>query len=49
MPKAAEKKIKKQGGAVRWRMKKLKDGSKMRCAITKKKGPSGGRTVCYKV
>ena len=48
MPKAAEKKIKARGGAVRWRMKKAKDGTMMRCAITRKAGPQGGKTVCYK-
>jgi len=47
MPKAAKRKIKARGGAVRWRMKKT--NGLMRCAITKKAGPRGGRTVCYKV
>ena len=48
MPKAAEKKIKARGGVKRWRMME-KDGALFRCAVTKKKGPAGGQTVCYRV
>lgn len=48
MPRATERKIKKRGGAVRWRMIK-RGGHLMRCAVTKKAGPRGGKTVCYKV
>jgi len=48
MPKSAEKKIKKRGGVKKWRMVK-KNGKLMRCAVTKKSGPRGGKTVCYKV
>jgi len=43
----AERKIKARGGAVRWRMKKT--NGLLRCAVTKRKGPRGGKTVCYKV
>lgn len=46
MPRSAEKKIRKQGGAVRHRTIK-KGGKTLTCAITRKKGPSGGRTVCW--
>lgn len=48
MPKKAEKAIKSRGGATKWRMKKAKDGTMLRCAVTRKSGPKGGRTVCYK-
>lgn len=48
MPKWAEKKIKARGGVVRWRIKKV-DGKTLRCAITKKAGKRGGKTVCYKI
>lgn len=46
MPKAAEKQIKKQGGAARYRTIK-KGGKTMTCAVTRKQGPSGGKTVCW--
>jgi len=46
MPKAAERKIARQGGASKYRT--VKKGSKtMTCAVTKKKGPRGGKTVCW--
>ena len=46
MPKKAEQQIKAQGGASRYRT--IKSGDKtMTCAITKKKGPKGGKTVCW--
>lgn len=48
MPKAAERKIKARGGAIRWRMKRV-NGKLLRCAVTKKAGKRGGKTVCYKV
>ncbi len=48
MPKWAEKKAKKQGGIKRWRIIK-RGGKTMRCMITKKKGPRGGSTVCYRI
>lgn len=47
MPKSAERKIKARGGAIRWRHKRV-DGL-LRCAVTRKAGKRGGRTVCYKV
>lgn len=47
MPKAAERKIKSRGGAKRWRMKKT--NGLLRCAVTRKRGPRGGQTVCYPV
>ncbi len=48
MPKAAERKIKARGGAMRWRIIK-RDGKTLRCAITRKPGKRGGRTVCYTI
>lgn len=46
MPASAEKQIKKQGGTARYRT--LKKGDKtFTCAVTKKAGPKGGRTVCW--
>ena len=40
-----EAKIKKRGGAKRWRTKKLPGGKYVRVAVTRKKGPRGGQTV----
>jgi len=48
MPKAAERKIKARGGVKRWRMIKV-GGKLLRCAVTRKAGPRGGKTVCYKI
>lgn len=48
MPEWAEKKIKSRGGATRWRTVK-KGGKTLRCAVTKKAGPQGGKTVCYEI
>jgi hypothetical protein len=48
MPAKFEKKVKAQGGAIRWRSKSVK-GHLFRIAVTKKKGPHGGRTVAYRV
>lgn len=48
MPKAVERKIKARGGVRRWRMKKV-GGKLFRCAITKKAGKRGGKSICYKV
>lgn len=46
MPKAAERQIKNQGGAARYRT--VKSGDKtMTCAVTRKTGPKGGKTVCW--
>jgi hypothetical protein len=46
MPKSAEKKIAKQGGAKKYR--RVKKGKKtMMCAITRKAGKRGGKTVCW--
>lgn len=47
MPKAAERQIKRQGGTARYRTVKS-GGETMTCAVTKKAGPRGGRTVCWK-
>ena len=47
MPKSAEKKIRKQGGVKKYRTIK-RGGKTLTCAITKEKGPKGGRTVCWK-
>jgi hypothetical protein len=46
MPKSAEREIKSRGGAVRYRSID-RDGKKMTCAITRKAGPQGGKTVCW--
>jgi hypothetical protein len=46
MPKSAERKIKRQGGVARYRTIK-RDGKTMTVAVTKKKGPRGGRTVAW--
>jgi len=48
MPDWAERKIKERGGVARWRTIK-RDGKTLRCAVTKKAGPQGGKTVCYPV
>lgn len=46
MPKKSENQIKRQGGAARYRT--VKSGDKtMTCAVTRKKGPRGGKTVCW--
>lgn len=42
-----EAKIKARGGAVRYRTYK-KNGVTLKCAVTHRKGPKGGRTVCWK-
>ncbi len=42
-----EAKLKARGGVVRYRT--IKKGKKtLTCAVTRKKGPRGGRTVCWK-
>lgn len=46
MPAEAEKQIKKQGGVARYRTLK-KDSKLFTCAVTRKEGPKGGRTVCW--
>lgn len=48
MPKAIERKIRKRGGATRWRTKK-RGKSNVRIAVVRKNGPRGGRTVGYKI
>jgi len=46
MPAEAERKMKRQGGVARYRT--IKRGDKtMTCAVTKKTGPKGGKTVCW--
>ncbi|MEM4097270.1 MAG: hypothetical protein QXS81_01105 [Candidatus Micrarchaeaceae archaeon] len=45
MPKQFEKLLKKRGGAVRWRTRKLPNGEYMRIAITRYHGPRGGKTL----
>jgi hypothetical protein len=46
MPKEAERKVKRQGGTARYRT--IKSGDKLfTCAVTRKEGPRGGRTVCW--
>jgi hypothetical protein len=47
VPKQAEAEIKARGGAVRWRSKCI-DGQLWRFAVTKRRGPRGGKVVGYK-
>ena len=46
MPKA---KVRARGGSVRTRTVKVGKDKYMKCDVTKKAGPRGGRTVCGKV
>ena len=46
MPKA---KVRARGGSVRTRTVTVGKNKYMRCEVTKKAGPRGGRTVCGKV
>lgn len=48
MPEWAKRKITSRGGAIRWRTFK-KGGKTFRVAVTKKKGPRGGKTVAYEI
>lgn len=41
-----ETKIKARGGAKRYRTIK-KNGKTLTCAIVRRKGPRGGRTICW--
>lgn len=41
-----KKLIKKRGGKTKIRTVKVKKGKYMKCAVTKKAGPKGGKTVC---
>lgn len=46
MPAEAERKMARQGGAARYRT--IKRGDKtFTCAVTRKTGPKGGKTVCW--
>lgn len=46
MPANSERQIQRRGGAARYRT--IKSGDKtMTCAVTRKPGPQGGRTVCW--
>jgi len=40
-----EAEIKRRGGAVKWRTKKLPGGKYVHVAVTREAGPRGGRTV----
>lgn len=40
-----EAEIRRRGGAIRYRTKKLPGGKYIHIAVTRKKGPRGGRTV----
>ncbi len=44
-----EAKIRKRGGAIRWRTKSLPGGKYMHIAVTRKAGPKGGRTVAGEI
>ena len=48
MPRWAEKLAKKRGGVTRYRVIK-RDGQTLRCMVTRKAGPKGGKTICYKI
>lgn len=41
-------KIGKRGGAIRYRTIKTKNGTVLRVAVVRKKGPQGGKTVAWK-
>lgn len=43
-----EQEIRKRGGAVRWRTKKLPSGEIIHIAIVRNPGPRGGHTVAGK-
>jgi hypothetical protein len=43
--KVAKKQVKQRGGAIKYRTKKLPGGKYIHVAITRKKGPRGGKTV----
>jgi hypothetical protein len=45
MPKSFYEKLKKLGGAIRWRTITLPNGEYAHVAITRKAGPRGGRTL----
>jgi len=47
MPLVVDRKIKRQGGAKKYRTIK-KGKTTLTCAITRKEGPKGGKTVCWK-
>jgi hypothetical protein len=44
-----ETKIRRRGGAIRWRTKELPHGEYIHIAIVRTKGKRGGRTVAGKV
>lgn len=47
MPKSAERKMRRQGGVLRYRTMRRK-GKLYTVAVTRKKGPRGGRTVAWR-
>jgi hypothetical protein len=47
MPEKFEREVKARGGAVRWRNKSLPGGKYLKIAVTREKGPEGGKTVAY--
>ncbi len=47
MPLIADQKVKARGGAKKYRTKKV-GKTTLICAITRKSGPKGGKTVCWK-
>ena len=44
--KAIERKVRRQGGVARHRTI-IRGGEPFTCAVTRKEGPRGGRTVCW--
>ena len=46
MPSSLDKLIKRRGGSIRWRAHKINKSQYLLCAVTRKKGKKGGRTVC---
>ncbi len=46
MPASAERKIRKQGGVARYRTIE-RYGKAYTCAVTKRAGARGGKTVCW--
>jgi hypothetical protein len=43
-----EAEIRRRGGALKYRTIKTKNGTNLKVAVVRKKGPRGGRTVAWK-
>jgi hypothetical protein len=49
MPATAEREIRRRGGVIRFRTKKVSRDKYLRVAVVRRKGKRGGRTVAYVV